>query len=346
MRPHADPFSAPTSNASAKPFGAPNVTRSDPFGPAAAGPSPDPFGASGMPSSDPFAAAMSQPPYPAVDPFALVTAPLRPAPVDPFANDAPTADPFRVPSVPTPMPTPPDDEEDSFGRLDDVGASYDADARSALFGMSSPAATPSPQAFGPATPSAQPSGLELATPIAAPAAKASTLATTRLLPFLRTALHVLQVLLFVVFVVVAVVLGRGGSPLALLSGDLGGAFDPMPTETGTVRVDHVDVAWRTGNDGFAMVVVTGIVHHGGDSALPAVVVEVSADGTVIGRGYAWSDIDAFATAAVASADDVAALQARRPASPRVAPGDDAPFVVVAAAPGASAAIAVVVRTNP
>ena len=342
-----DPFasvppSPPAPTTQPDPFGTPGMPRSDPFS-AASVPDSDPFAAAmsqpRRPMADPFA-MMSQPPQQAVDPFAAITSPPTAVSLDPFAEPA-VADPFRASRTRTPPPPAPDDEEDPFGRLDDVGASYDADARSSLFGLTAPTPPTTPHGWGgaPAAPSSAPSGLSLATPPPAPLQTPQPRGS-RFIPALHAALNVLQVLLFVVFVIVAVVLARGGSPLALLSGDLGGAFES--TNDVTLRVDHLDIAWRTGGGG-GLLVVTGTIHHGGDAPLPSIVVEVSADGTVIGNGFAWSDIDAFAVASVASAQDVAALQARRPKSPRVAPGDDAPFVIVAPAPDISADVVVIAR---
>ncbi len=258
---------------------------------------------------------------------------------------------------PTPsMPPPPGDDDDLFGRLDDVhiagapsGPSYDANARASLFGGASPTPptrTSSGAAFAaPPLPSSAPSGLELATPTRSTLPSPSVSTTTRALPALRAASAVLQVLLFIGMVVVAIVLGRGGSPAALLAGDSDGSFSPAAAE-GPLRIDSVDVTRRFSTSGMPLLVVTGSVHHGGDDAFDGVIIDVFVDDVVIASGSAWSDVDAFTIAAVANPEDLQVVQAHRPKAPRVTPGDDATFVVVAAAPAAEASVRVVARPTP
>ncbi|HEY1101321.1 MAG TPA: hypothetical protein VGF99_20455, partial [Myxococcota bacterium] len=324
-----DPFAALSSSPSPPPSSMPPVpapTSPDPFSPpagidpfAAAPRAVDPFAA----APDPFAAAMSSPPQ-HVDPFAAATSTPPRAGYD--------DDPFAAPRVPTtqpPIPSPASDDDDPFGRLDDVTAPprnaqpFDDSARAALFGVSAPTPpTSTSSAFGgPPQPINAPSGLELAAPrpqeVSGPIASATS---SRALPVLRVALAVLQVVLFIAMVAGAVVVARGGLP-------------DQAASTTTYRVGDVGVARRTTTSGLPLLVVTGIVHHGGDQPLGELLVDVVVDGRVIGTGHAWSDVDGFTIASLGTADDVKALQQTKPRAPRVAPGDDASFVVVAVASG-------------
>jgi predicted Zn finger-like uncharacterized protein len=330
--PPADPFAA-------------LVKPSDPFASTStAAPS---FGKAGTPS-DPFAALGKAPPPP--DPFARSPEGGRPAFDRPGANPfvaAPSSDPFAalqtgaggVPAdnngggratAPPRLP----EESDPFAGIE-MGDDVDAN-RAALFGAPPPAPTSSPPPMVSSPPTSQlPTTLPPA-PAPTPEPPPSTPWTTRLAPFLRAALVVVQGALFVVFLVVAVVLGRGGSLAPLLDLDLTGALGG--DERGATLLAHdVSVARRSVAGADDIVVVTGVVHHRGDEPYAGVRVEVRFDDVdaVVGTGWAWSELDGqvlLGQSGSAALDALLAASTTPPKAPRVVPGDHAPFALVLRAP--------------
>lgn len=331
----ADPFSkgpAPAVPFAPKPpfgdlFGpspaAPSPAAPSPFAaapsPFAAAPSPSPFGGSPSPGAAPSPFG----PMATPDPFAVAPPPppTRRA-ADPFAS----ADPFADPPAGGPPGLPARDpfEDDDTGGGSGMGV--DDDARAALFGIRAP-----PPWAPPTDPvSAQSSGLELATPTVAlaPAAVAPPRGPSRLITGLAAAF---QVVLLVGFTVVAVVVGRGGSLPGLLVGDLPRALALATVPDNGLVIDDVVVARRLTGSGLAVLVISGVVHHRGSTALPAVVVEAIV-GDATARGQAWTAVTPVAIEAARAPEDLAVLQAMRSSSPTVSPGDRAPFVIVMAAP--------------
>jgi hypothetical protein len=209
------------------------------------------------------------------------------------------------------MPAAPPDDEDHFGSLND-DAGYDDAARANLFGIQPPPPRAPTQV---PTPVPTSSGLELATPAAPPAPPPEPPAA-RYLPAIQTASWVLQLVLGIALVAAAVAL----------------CVPPSADTSDTLAVRNVALLRRTTSSGTAVLVVSGVVHHGGDAPSPAVRVDVSVDGAVVGSGWAWSKVDGFDVDALTDAAAVKSLAERRPPSPKVAPGDDAPFVAVVTAP--------------
>lgn len=333
--PPADPFAALT-----KP--------SDPF----ASTSGAPFGKAGTPS-DPFAALGKAPPPP--DPFAgrppsvdlAPGAPTQAFDAGPGANPfiaAPSSDPFAAlqtgagaptdsgaPRATTPPTLP--EESDPFAGIE-MGDDVDAN-RAALFGAP-PAPTSSPPPMLSSPPTSQPPTTLPPAPAPTPEAPPTTPWTTRFAPVGRAALAAVQGTLFVVFLVVAVVLGRGGSLAPLLDLDFAGALGG--DERGATLLAHdVSVARRGVAGGDDVIVVTGVVHHRGDEPYPGVRIDVRFDDVdaVAGSGWAWSELDGqvlLGQSGSAAIDALLAASTTPPKAPRVVPGDHAPFALVVRAP--------------
>ena len=307
---------------------------------------PDPFS-----STEPFdpqalmTTAPSSPPQSALpDPFGMSPPPPIPSEGAIGANaqqetgawSPPQSSPSHSSSPPAPPP------DDPFAGLDaEIGAAdaqslFDAPNGAAVGGDGEQAGSPGMVAM-PA--SAQRSEA------ARPAANASTFqapppttgadmkkvrraeATQRVKEIAWAAL---QSLLFVAFVVVAVVLARGGRVDDLLRGDVRAAFSGERVKDG-LSVEGVHVARRTLPSGIDVVVVTGVVVNTG-AQVPAARVDVRFGDGPWNSGWAWSGIDGVDVDALKDAPDAAPLSMRPPKSAVVAPGDRAPFVVVAPAP--------------
>jgi hypothetical protein len=252
---------------------------------------------------------------------------------DPFGEaeeSAPSASPAPFATDDRPS------SSDPFADLNDpdpFGPGVDA-ARSALFGITPPTASPGPP---PLPPEARPltSGLELSSPppaptpsqvpVAAPAPRVST-------RIIEAIAGVLQVVLIVGVTVLAVVVGRGGSVAGLLLLDPTQALAlPTPDAETGLRIDDVRVSRRVSAAGMPLLLISGVVHHRGEQPFPAVTVEADIDG-VVARGQAWTAVTPSAIEAARTAEDVAVLQSLRSQSPTVSPGERAPFVIVVAAP--------------
>jgi hypothetical protein len=138
--------------------------------------------------------------------------------------------------------------------------------------------------------------------------------------------------------------------LALIAGAVAAFAPTSDVEPAELAVRDVAVLRRTTTSGTGVLVVTGVIHHGGDATSPAVRVDIAVDDAVVGHGWAWSKVDGFDVAALSDTASVTALAERRPPSPKVAPGDDAPFVAVVVAPDGDVSLAnrfdVVARSVP
>ncbi len=362
----ASPFGAPSP---APPFGAPSPApapfgnNGDPFGgvaPAPARPA-DPFDGLGRPpTQDPFAGVGASPPAPASpNPFSLTGEPES----DPFASTEPMSASalFGKPSAPSPSsppfqaegfdaaaapppadgmiqpPPPPPDGADPFSGLD----AEPADAQS-LFEPPPPPAEARPR---PSTPPATlPPAAATQTRINAPTTGADMQKLQRLQASQRAkeiAWAAAQGLLLLVFLVVAVVVGRGGSLEDLARGDLRAALGG-PRVGGALGVEDAHVSRRKLPSGVDVVVVTGVVANTTDQKIPAALVNVRFGRGPWRSGWAWSSIDGIDVDGLKDMPDAVALSLRGPRSPSLAPGDRAPFVIVAPAPpeGTKASFAV------
>lgn len=164
-----------------------------------------------------------------------------------------------------------------------------------------------------------------------------------------------QGLLFFAFLVVAVVLGRGGSLERLVQGDVSGAFAGAAPASG-LGIEDTRVSRRLLASGTAIVVVTGIVQNKTGQNVQAARVDVRfgegdalEDATVpiAASGWAWSSVDGVDVDALADASSAPALSLRPPKSSSLAPGDRAPFVVLAPAPPEGTRVRIVaVNTAP
>ncbi|MDP2344573.1 MAG: zinc-ribbon domain-containing protein [Deltaproteobacteria bacterium] len=385
-----DPFAAKPTTTGPDPFAAkPTSTGHDPFAPKPTATGPDPFGfgaTSTGTGSDPFGVKKATPPVDpfapkATDPFAVLGGPKAPdlspsqptqAMVDPFGgsppasspsfSSPPTSDPFAglsvgpsaSPSSPPAVPAPPPDEDPFAGIGDDVEANrslFDSGGGN-LSESSQPGLTTTPFSSSPPGPArAPPAPAERSAPV--PVAKAAALAPAapgRAAPALRAAAAFVQVVLFVAFLVVAVVLGRGGSIDRLLALDLLGALAgddvarPLPVEE--LRVTQRRYPSERGG-GVDVVVVAGVVVHNGDAQHTGLRVEATFEDGTKGTGWVNSELTALAVADAFAAgvkpeDALAALAARKPTkSTPLSPGDRAPFVIVARAPAEGSHVVVV-----
>lgn len=348
-----DPF-GPNAGGVPDPFGLsalssppppPPAPASDPFSAGAVPSATDLFGPGARPATDPFGApptGASAPPAPVVDPFAAidssavlsstpVAAPFAAAFAAPSAAAPPPEAPLAAPSPPSPPPS--DGSEDPFAGIDS-----DADARG-LFDAPTkpPAAAPAPAApTTSAAPSPAPARASTPPAPAAPPSTGADMARVRRLESLQRARGVLwaaaQAVLFAAFLVVAVILGRGGDVEALLTGDIAAAFGGRPDGV-TFALDEVRVARRTQTNGVAFAVVTGFVTNRGMDSVPGARVDVRfGDDARVASGWAWSDVDGLDFRGLADAPEALALSARPPKSSPLAPGERAPFVVIAPAP--------------
>lgn len=145
------------------------------------------------------------------------------------------------------------------------------------------------------------------------------------------------------FLAVAVVVGRGGSPEKLLEFDIAGALATDDEAGSHLIIEELHVTRRVIAGNVDVVVISGVVHNTGDEAHKAVRVNVhfgaAADGPPEASGYAWSDVNALKLATL-PADDISALAEARPKSPAVSPGDRAPFIIIARAPADGAPVVV------
>jgi hypothetical protein len=165
-----------------------------------------------------------------------------------------------------------------------------------------------------------------------------------------------QGVLFLSFLVVAVVLGRGGTAADLIH-ELRDVLAPTDASTGALAVEEVRVTRRAlaSTGAGAVVIVTGTVRNGSATPVPGARVEVhfvDAGGddprAPPAFGWAWSDIDGVDIDALVDAPAAQALSQRSPRSASLAPGDRASFVVVAPAPaeGARATVTVTAASPP
>jgi hypothetical protein len=154
---------------------------------------------------------------------------------------------------------------------------------------------------------------------------------------------VVQVAIAAAFLVVAVVLARGGDLQALTRGDWRAALGSAKS-SGSLVAQDVRVARRVQKNGIAIAVVTGVIVNRGGESVPGARVDVRFDGgAVAGSGWAWSKVDGVELDRLKDAPEAQPLSLRAPASASLAPGDNAPFVVLAPAPndGARASLEIV-----
>lgn len=144
----------------------------------------------------------------------------------------------------------------------------------------------------------------------------------------------LEAAVFVVLMTTAVVVGRGGSVARLLTGHVREALNlPQLVVTAALSAQNVRVFQRSTQAGQPFAVVTGEVMHRGPTPVTSVRVDVTFDGQPQrSSGWGWSDVSAIDVADVADTSALTALSMRAPKSTTVAPGDSAPFVVLAPLP--------------
>ncbi len=141
-----------------------------------------------------------------------------------------------------------------------------------------------------------------------------------------------QTLIVVMFSLVAVVLGRGGSLDAALAGDVVGALAlPGPDPRTGLSVENVVVRRRVSGGGLPLLVVTGVVVHRGSQPWQAVFVEADVDGQRV-RSRARTVVSLDDLERVGHVADIARLGVRDEGEGPVIPNERAPFVVVMAAP--------------
>lgn len=336
--PHAkDPFRLGTPSPSAAPaFAPPPPPAPSPFGAAPFSFDADPSARTeGHNTADLFGAGAQL----ATDPFGQSASPQNAG-----AGVAPVDDPFgnldlgagSVESMtPTGPPSPPPEETDPFADLDIGG-----DAASGAAPMDDPFDRPAPPPRPPPPPPAPVA--EPRASLAPAAASSSTLppaaaadpaklrrleATQRVRAIAWAAV---QLLIFVAFLVVAVVLGRGGTLDDLLRGDLNAALGG-PRVEGNLAIEHPRVKKRTLPSGIDVVIVSGEVRNTTQSPVPGARVEVRLGTQPPTASWAWTTLDGVDLATVPDAAALAALATRLPASASLAPGERAPFVVVAPA---------------
>lgn len=302
---------------------------------------------------DPFAGLESAPPPP---PPALGMIP-QPDPFAPRDSGAIRVDDADVQEL-RPQSSAPFDSDDPFGSLDSDDASVDAGSLFAPPPPPAASAGPSlPPAPAPAPAPAPPrAGAELNRLAAPPTVATAAAATTRLRRLETTrrvkafASVAAQSALFLAFLVVAVVLARGGNLEELRHGDLRAALGGS-RDGGDFHIEDVRVGKRTLPSGATVVVVTGAVRNRSDTGVPGARVEVrfgEDDAAQPAYGWAWSSVDGIDVDALSSAEASPALSQRSPRSASLAPGERAPFVVVGPAPadGARVRIAVAAATPP
>jgi hypothetical protein len=145
-------------------------------------------------------------------------------------------------------------------------------------------------------------------------------------------LAALQTLIIVTLALVAVILGRGGSPEMALAGDFVGAFAlPAPDPRTGLSVEDVVVRRRVSATGVPLLVVTGVVAHRGTEPWQAVFIEADADGQRA-RVRARSLVSLDDLERVAHVADIAHLSVRDEGAGPIMPHERAPFAVVMAAP--------------
>jgi hypothetical protein len=235
---------------------------------------------------------------------------------------------------------PPVPADDPFAD-DDAGAApnafgVDHDARAELFGITQPPAQA--QTSPPSSPFEQGSGLVLqSAPLSAPAEPPRPKRARPTVPIVRAMAAAVQLVVVLLCTVVAVVVGRGGDPTALLSLDAHGAFKLKAVPENGLNVDAVSVTRRVSRFGVPLAIVSGVVHNAGAVGYDDVVVTVEGDGIAPdgkASAVAWRVVDAGAVDDINVDADVAAIAAARPSSPQVSVGDRAPFLVVARVDGA------------
>ena len=325
----ATPLSRPIP---ATPFalGPPTTGEFDPFATASPSNAPAPFEAVPTSGPAPIGASFGASPMGAAPfgdfvadaPFSATRAESQP---DPFADHLDLGGPLSA----AVRPSPPIPVDDPFA--EDVGQAFDADARAELFGITLPPPTTTPvltspprlDRTGPVT-----ARVAAATPPAVPPAKSTA---ERMVPAMRALVSALQAVAFVALTMVAIVLGRGGSIGALLAMDPNGAFAINQAPSG-LMIDNVRIGVRQTASDLSLLVITGVVHHGGQAPLPGIVVDATFGDGVVARGQAWAVIDGVAVDRASTDDDILALQHASSASPAVSPGESAPFAIIARAP--------------
>ncbi len=145
---------------------------------------------------------------------------------------------------------------------------------------------------------------------------------------------VAQGVLFLSFLLVAIVVGRDGDLEELARGDLRAAVGAS-SAAGGLAVEDVRARRRTLRAGGAVVIVTGAVRNRSNKGVPGarVIVRFGDDEHAPpALGWAWSSVDGIDVDALASVAASQTLSQREPPSASLAPGDRAPFVVIAPAP--------------
>lgn len=229
---------------------------------------------------------------------------------------------------------------DPFSGMDDLGGdqggpvAFDDDARSALFGLEAKEAPAEQGATGiwPQPNSDSGSGLAFALPLPPPTLPPVRIPLgVRLQGPLRVALGVLQIAFFLVAVVAAVVVGRGGRLDDLFVGDWRAALQLTDDADGAPLIlRDVQRHRRRTASGLDVVVISGVVHNRGSAPVSLATVTATTAGGATGLGYAWTPVTALGIDGLESPEDLKALGALKPpaTSSTVAPGDRAPFVVV------------------
>ncbi|MBI1948013.1 MAG: zinc-ribbon domain-containing protein [Deltaproteobacteria bacterium] len=300
------------------------------------------FGAGARAAPDPFGAAPS--PQQAGGGDIVID--------DPFAAiDAAGSADSMVPTGPPAPPLPPPEEGDPFADLGLDTASpsleaQDADPFDRPPQKPTPAATASAPAASTTSPPA-PRAAAAVAPVTPPADRAKLERLESAQRVRAVAWAAVQLVIFAAFVVVAVVLARGGTLADLARGDVAAALGGTRVE-GDLAIEHPRIRKRTLPSGLDVVVVSGEVHNTTSGAVPGARVEVKLGAEAPLSGWAWSTLDGVDVEAVATPEALVALSQRTPTSASLAPGERAPFVVVGRAPadGLAATFSVQVTAPP
>lgn len=295
------------------------------------------FGAGARPSTDPFGTS----------PPANKAGSGNLAVDDPFAtiDQAGSAD-SMVPTSPPAPPLPPPEEGDPFA---DLGI----DTASPSTAAEGPDPFDRPPAKPASAPAPQPSAPQVAPRATAPA-PLPPVADRAQLQRIEAAQRVravawaaVQSAIFVAFVVMAVVVARGGTVDDVLRGDVAAALGGTRV-AGDLAIESPRIRKRTLPSGLDVVVISGEVHNTTANPVPGARVEVRLGAEAPMSGWAWSKLDGVDVEAAATPEALVALAQRMPTSASLAPGERAPFVLVGRAPadGLAATFSVQVAAPP
>jgi hypothetical protein len=287
---------------------------------------PDPFGGGGVDETGAF---------PPPSPPAFASPPHSSSDIDIDDGDVASVEEVSKPQSSAPFEAP---TGDPFGALD-VEDQGPVDAGNLFAPAPAPAPASAPAAVAPRIPESSRVAPPSSTTPGADMTKLRRLETVQRVKEIGWAAG--QGVLFLAFLVVAVVLGRGGNLARLAQGDVEGAF-AGESAASPLGIEDTRVSRRVLASGTAIVVVTGVVHNKTDQGVPGARVDVrfgdvdenapAGPTAPAASGWAWSTVDGVDVDALPDASSAPALSLRPPKSASLAPGDRAPFVVLAPAP--------------